>query len=152
MIKAYIKVFASARVPLTAVYQYFLRWNAVNVFPQSAAGPYFDWDDLSEPYGSRKEAVIGFEYPELQYDRVLAYSMTHADAPGSIGEIYDDKLIMGTEVTNANGFPYPIALNDGGKNLPARKFLRDEEADMERYAKIFFESAKRRLAAIRKPQ
>jgi len=140
MIDDYIAVFKSARKPLTAILQYWWKWNEVNIFGLKGPGKY---EDLSEDYKDFKESAVGFIYPILKFDGTLQASLTGAQSPYSVAVIYDDELIMGTSAQTENGAPYALFLQRGTKNMPARPPIIKTPEQMNSFAKIFFQTALR---------
>lgn len=140
MIAKFIEAFGSARVPLSSVLTYWHKWNETNIFGLSGPGQY---EDLSENYKDFKEAAVGFIYPILKFDGVLQASLTTQNSVYSVAELYDDGLIMGTSAVTLKGHSYPLDLQHGTDNMPARPPVLKSPEQLDSLADIFYKTALR---------
>lgn len=134
----FIKVFGSARVPLSSVLTYWHKWNESYIFGLSGPGQY---EDLDEAYKDYKEAAVGFIYPILKFSGVLEASLTTQNSVYSVVELYDDELIMGTSAVSKRGDSYPLYLQEGTANMPGRQVVIKTPEQLDKLADIFFQTA-----------
>ena len=145
MIDDFIKIFGSAKAPLTSLMTYWHAWNKANIFNLKSPGKY---EDLSEAYKDFKEAAVGFIYPILKFDGVLEASLTTRNSAYSVAEIGDDYLIMGTNAQTIKGAPYALYLQRGTKKMPARPPIIKGVEQLDSLARVFFETTTRMMNAV----
>lgn len=129
----YLAVCKNARVPLTAI---MLDWfqNNKQIFALKSPGKYAD---LSEGYKEWKQKTLGFIYPILRASGKLERSITDSRDENAIAEISDTMAIFGTSATTEKGAPYPAFLNDGTVNMPPRPMVFQDDAQTQRWLRIF---------------
>jgi phage gpG-like protein len=90
-----------------------------------------DWAPLADATVARKgSSVIGREADAMME------ALTDSGAQGSLREIFGDELIFGINLTNDDGFPYPVAFNDGTKTgQPARPLFDLGKLDLRAFSK-----------------
>jgi len=146
MIDDFLKIFGSAKVPLTSVLTYWHKWNETNIFGLSGPGKY---KDLTEAYKDFKEAAVGFIYPILKFDGVLEKSLTTRNSAYSVVELTDTSLLMGTSAVSKKGKPYPLYLNNGMGNNPVRPVVIKTPDQLDNISKIFFESMYKMMNTVK---
>jgi len=132
MMNDFIKVFGSARVPLSSVLTYWHKWNDTYIFGLSGPGQY---KDIDEAYKDYKEAAVGFIYPILKFDGLLWKSLTTQDSAFSVAELGDDYLVMGTSLE------YALYHQTGTEDLPQRQPVLKTFEQLDKLADIFFQTA-----------
>lgn len=63
-------------------------------------------------------------------------SLTTQGAEGHLEEFFGEELVFGTNLTTEDGFPYPVAFNDGTRaGQPARPLFSMVDRDLRRFTK-----------------
>lgn len=92
-----------------------------------AEGP--GWEPLSPATVAKKgSTTIGRETDAMMESLV-------SEGEGHIEEFFGEELIFGTHLTNEEGFPYPVAFDQGTRNQPARPIFDIQEHDLRRFTK-----------------
>lgn len=117
-------------IPLTEIGKSWRKGNVSQFDPaRKSRGKYAE---LSPRYKSLKEKYIGSAYPILRgflkekglparRSGKLADSMINPSHPDSVSKIINQSgILLGTKVKSKKGFLYPLALEKGNKNMPAR--------------------------------
>lgn len=146
MIDDFIKIFGSAKAPLTSLMTYWHSWNKANIFDLKSPGKY---EDLSEAYKVYKNRILGWIYPVLKFNGVLENSLTTRNGWYSIAEVGDDYLIMGTNAQTRKGAPYALYLHGGTKKMPARPVVLKSPEQLDSLAKVFFATTTRMMNAVK---
>lgn len=151
-LKRYQAEFTDLTIPLTQIGLDWLKQNTT-FFNKSGAGSFADLSGGREgrnaksgrfqsPNGGYKAQKLkkwGFIYPILRASGALERSITELGAPGQVFNIAGgNRINLGTSVTGKGGAPYPKFLNDGTRNMPARKFMGISEVTAARW-KSFLE-------------
>ena len=145
MIDDFIKIFGSAKAPLTSLMTYWHAWNKANIFDLKSPGKF---TDLSEAYKRYKLKVVGFIYPILKFNGILENSLTTRNGWYSIAEVGDDYLKMGTDAQTSKGAPYALYLHRGTKRMPARPVILKSPEQLDALARVFFETTTRMMNAV----
>lgn len=89
-----------------------------------------DWPPLAPATVERKgSSVIGRETDAMME------ALTSDGAEGALREVLDDELIFGVNLTNEDGFAYPVAFHDGTSRQPARPLFDPAGMDLRRFSK-----------------
>lgn len=89
-----------------------------------------DWPPLAAATVERKgSSVIGRETDAMME------ALTSDGAEGALREVLDDELIFGVNLTNEDGFAYPVAFHDGTARQPARPLFDPGGMDLRRFTK-----------------
>lgn len=115
-----IKQIGSLKAPFKQISNDFYRSEKA-IFRLKSQGQYPDFKN--EESRQSKERAVGFDYPLLKRTGRLMRSVTEPDEEGSINEITDLSLTIGTNIKNKKGYMYPAVHQFGSKHVPMRKFL-----------------------------
>lgn len=113
--------------PLLEAFAEQLRQMMGDVFEREGPG----WDPLAPATIARKgSSVIGRETDAMMD------SLTTQGGEGHLEEFFGDELVFGTNLTNDEGFPYPVAFNDGtSAGQPGRQIFSMVDKDLRRFTK-----------------
>jgi hypothetical protein len=112
--------------PLLEMFAEDLEQMMKNTFAEEGPG----WEPLAPSTVERK----GF--PQIGRDTdAMMQSLTSESGPEAVREIFGDELIFGTALVNEEGFPYPVAFDQGTRNQPARPIFDIQEHDLRRFTK-----------------
>lgn len=112
----YLRVAISDLRPLFEQFSADFYKDEKRVFQLKSAGKYAD---LSEPYGTRKQATLGFKYPILFATGRLAASLLSRDSDESINEIGELEFSIGSRT------PYAPFHHFGTSKMPLRRLFDD---------------------------
>lgn len=89
-----------------------------------------DWEPLAASTVAKKgSSTIGRETDAMMD------ALTTEDAEGALREVFDDELIFGINLTNDEGFAYPVAFSDGTSRQPARPLFDTEGLDLREFTR-----------------
>lgn len=113
--------------PLLEMFADQLRQLMGDVFAREGPG----WAPLAAATVAKKgSSVIGRETDAMME------ALTSKDAEGHLEEFFGDELVFGINLTNDEGFPYPVAFNDGTRTgQPARQLFSLQHHDLRRFTK-----------------
>lgn len=87
-----------------------------------------DWEPLAaSTVAAKGSSVIGRETDAMMD------ALTTEGAEGALREIFDDELVFGVNLTNEEGFAYPVAFDSGTRNQPARPIFDLAGLDLRRF-------------------
>jgi hypothetical protein len=90
-----------------------------------------DWAPLAASTVARKgSSVIGRETDAMME------ALTTEGAEGALREVTDDELIFGINLTNEEGFAYPVAFHEGTSRQPARPLFDTSALDLRAFTKM----------------
>lgn len=73
----------------------------------------------------------------LRASDALFQAVGTSGAPGGVERVTEDEITVGTDLRSKGGFPYPLAHQRGGPQLPQRMIYDPTERDEREIVKVF---------------